>query len=81
MAEFRGTVQGNRGEASGLGHKNSGLVTECNTWQFGVKCKAYYNDYHDKNEIIIYSTGGSGYNSSVEVIAIIDAEGVTICKK
>ena len=81
MAEFRGTVQGNRGEASRLGHKNSGLVTECNTWQFGVRCKAYYNEYHDTNEIIIYLTGGSDYDLSTKVIAVVDNEGAHICRK
>ena len=44
MAQFRGTVQGNRSETSRLGHKTSGLVTECNGWNIGVKCVARYNE-------------------------------------
>ena len=32
MARFRGTVQGNRGEASRLGHATTGLETTAATW-------------------------------------------------
>ena len=82
MAEFRGTVQGNRGEASRLGHKSSGLTTECNTWNFGVRCRAVYNEFTERNEIVVFSTSGSGYGSSDEVIAIVASDEVRhVCKE
>lgn len=33
MAHFRGTIQGNRGQASRLGSKDSGLRVEAQSWQ------------------------------------------------
>jgi len=62
MAQFRGTVQGNRSETSRLGHKTSGLVTECNGWNVGVRCVARYNEEAGRDEIMIYETSGSGYS-------------------
>ena len=68
MAQFRGTVQGNRSETSRLGHKTSGLVTECNGWNIGVKCVARYNEEADRDEIMIYKTSGSGYGGEFKHI-------------
>lgn len=33
MAQFRGIIRGNRGEASRLGSKDSGLTVEAQSWQ------------------------------------------------
>jgi hypothetical protein len=73
MAEFRGLVQGNRGGASRLGSKSSGMVTDCDTWTFGARCRAWHNDETGENEILVYSTGGS-QNSSMKLIAIITSK-------
>lgn len=40
MAQFRGTIKGQRGEASRLGSRSTGLVTTCNGWNIGVKVEA-----------------------------------------
>ena len=61
MAQFIGRVQGNRQETTKLGHKTSGLRTECNGYKIGVKCVARYNKITEKDEIAIYITNGSGY--------------------
>lgn len=58
MAQFRGTVKGNRTQASRLGYKTSGLTTECNGWNSGVKVVA--RDEDDNDLFDIYATGGSG---------------------
>ena len=44
MAHFLGTVQGNRGEASRLGSKTSGLVTVAASWQGSVRTYLYERD-------------------------------------
>ena len=62
MAQFIGRVQGNREEETRLGHKTSGLRTECNGYRIGVKCVARYNEEADRDEIMIYETSGSGYS-------------------
>lgn len=64
MAQFRGTIQGNRGEASRLGTKNSGLDVTCNGWHGGVSVYARYNKKTGKDEFAIYHTAGSGYGFS-----------------
>ena len=73
MAQFRGTVEGNRGQASRLGHKTSGLTTTCNAWNIGVKCYADHRDGEDVIQIII--TGGSNGARGSEILAWIDSSG------
>ena len=71
MAQFRGTVRGNRSLASRLGHKTSGLNVTCDGWNIGVTCYAYYNEESGKDEIRVYKTSGSGYGGLNELIATI----------
>ena len=71
MAQFRGTVHGNRSVASRLGHKSSGLTTECNGWNIGIECYAYYDDEKNRDVIKVYKTRGSSYSSSRDLIATI----------
>lgn len=73
MAQFRGTVEGNRGEASRLGHKTSGLVTECNAWSIGVQCRAHHRNNEDVIQITI--NGGSNSARGSEVLGWIDSSG------
>lgn len=44
MAQFRGTVHGNRGEASRLGHKSGGLTTCASTWTKHVRTHLYVDE-------------------------------------
>ena len=69
MAQFIGRVQGNREEETRLGHKTSGLRTECNGYKIGVKCVARYNEKAGRDEIEIYITNGSGYGGLHKHIA------------
>jgi hypothetical protein len=41
MAQFRGTVRGARGEVSRLGHKNSGMTVEAQSWEGKVVVRLY----------------------------------------
>ena len=68
MAQFIGRVQGNRQEETRLGHKTSGLRTECNGYRIGVKCVARYNEEADRDEIMIYKTSGSGHGGEFKHI-------------
>lgn len=57
MANFRGTLKGQRGEASRLGSKKTGLVATVNGWNIGVHIEA---DHDKQGDLIrVYSTGGS----------------------
>ena len=57
MGHFRGTVKGNRGEASRLGTKGSGLHVTANGWDIGVEVLLWHNGEYD--EVTVYITGGS----------------------
>ena len=73
MAQFIGRVQGNRKEETKLGHKTSGLRTECNGYKIGVKCLARYNKEADRDEVEVYATNGSGYGGlNKHIITIHD---------
>lgn len=58
MAKFRGIVQGQRGEASRLGGKSSGIHVQANGWHMGVKVNGYVNAAGE-DEFEISLTGGS----------------------
>lgn len=63
MAHFRGTVAGNRGEASRLGSKDSGLFVRANGWNVGVAVSgAAHNDGKDRFDV--YATSGSNGGGS-----------------
>ena len=64
MAHFRGTVEGNRAEASRLGSKGSGLITTCNGWNIGARAFISHNETLGRDEVSVYITNGSGYRSA-----------------
>ncbi len=47
MAHFYGSIQGNRGEATRLGTKNSGLETVAASWEGAVQVQVIYNERLD----------------------------------
>jgi hypothetical protein len=59
MARFRGTISGQRGEASRLGSPQSGLSVHANGWDAGVSVNAYV-DEHDADVFDVRATAGSG---------------------
>jgi hypothetical protein len=66
MAQFRATIQGNRGQASRLGTKSTGLVVTANGWDTGVRVELSHRMGVD--HVLIYRTGGSN-NESGQIIA------------
>jgi hypothetical protein len=44
MAQFYASIQGNRGEATRLGTKSSGMMTVAASWQGAVKTYLWYNE-------------------------------------
>jgi len=62
MARYRGTIQGNRGQASRLGTANSQLVATINGWHIGVSVIIGPDpDNPDRDLLIVRATNGSGY--------------------
>lgn len=57
MARFRAVIRGQRGEASRLGSKLSGIKVDIDGWDSGVSVYARVQDGSDV--FSIYATGGS----------------------
>ena len=71
MGHFRGTLQGQRGEASRLGTKKSGLSVEAASWEGRVRVRLYHMDGHDYVYIYLDKPLGQGidkllYNGRVD---------------
>lgn len=64
MARYRGTVKGNRGEASRLGTKASGLLCRADGWGIGAAVTIAYNDETAQDEVFVYITKGSSSNNT-----------------
>lgn len=74
MAHFRGTIQGNRGEASRLGTKKSGLLADLNGWNIGVKINCFVG-INGEDVIHVYKTSGSNGGKPNEFICTINEGG------
>lgn len=74
MANFKGSIRGGRGAVSRLGHKTTGLTTENNGWNGGVRVCARYSEEHG-DLFAIYATGGSNGAKSPEYIGTVDQKG------
>ena len=68
MAQFRATIQGQRGVASRLGSKTSGLEVTANGWGLGVRVSVRHNKETGQDIFAVYKTQGSGNNSGHEVL-------------
>jgi hypothetical protein len=64
MAQYYGTIQGNRGEASRIGHKTSGLHSVTNAWGIGCTVLLSWDSSKQCDMIQIYLTDGSNGNKS-----------------
>lgn len=59
MAQYRGTVKGDRTETSRLGTKSTGMVTTCNGWRVGITCIIEHNTETGEDEVRAYVTQGN----------------------
>jgi hypothetical protein len=62
MAQFRATIKGQRGEASRLGSKKTGIVANVNGWTTGIRIEAGHVDGRDVFRV--FATSGSGRTHS-----------------
>lgn len=75
MAQFRGVVIGQRGEASRLGGKSSGLTVHCDGWNGGVSVYVDHQEDTGKDHFMVYRTGGSRRKGSDILLAEFEVEG------
>ena len=70
MAQFMGYVKGQRGEATRLGSKNSGLVVRANGWDSGVRVTAFV-DSEGRDVFSIHVTGGSNKGAEERHLGLV----------
>lgn len=68
MAHFRGTLLGNRGEASRLGSAKSGIQASVNGRNVGVNVVADVDPDTGKDVVTVLPTSGSYRGQDVDVI-------------
>ena len=74
MAQFRGTTQGTSGEASRLGTKNSGLVSEAAGWGGKIVSQVFHRDGLDYFKVSIEPHQNSGGKSTVIAEGLLSAK-------
>lgn len=76
MAQYLGKVKGSRGQGfQRIGNKATGLTTECNGWDIGVKVVAEYDELQERDVMRIYMTSGSGGRyKTIEIAKVEDME-------
>lgn len=67
MAQFRAVIRGQRGEASRLGSKSSGMVAHVDGWHTGATVRISHVDGQDL--VSVYRTAGSAGNGSETLVA------------
>lgn len=59
MAQYYANIQGNRGEATRMGTKSSGLSGHIRGWDIGAKVTMVWNKETGEDEVHIRLTSGS----------------------
>lgn len=66
MAHFYANIQGNRGEATRMGTKASGIVGHIRGWDVGARISIDYDKDNDRDICNVYlTTGSNGYGSGL----------------
>jgi hypothetical protein len=73
MAQFRAVISGQRGSASRLGSKASGLQVAADGWNGGVHVSVSH--YNGKDYFLVIKTDGSNGQGRREVIAEFETKG------
>ena len=72
MAHFYSEIQGNRGEATRMGSKDSGIRSHIRGWHVGGSVNCHYNESKDRDEVSIYATKGSSDGGREHLADVIE---------
>lgn len=75
MSQFYAEVQGNRGAASRMGTKASGMWAHVRGWHVGVRVSCWHDSATGEDVIEIRKTGGSSGADQNEPLATIRGRG------
>jgi len=62
MAQYRGMIQGQRGYATRLGNKNTGLTVEAQSWEGKVVVELHHDGTEDRCTVSLAPHMGEGVN-------------------
>ncbi len=71
MAQFYGDIQGNRGEATRMGTKESGISAHVRGWNVGARVIVAHEDGRDV--VQVWATSGSHGREASKLIAKFDS--------
>ena len=74
MAHFYAEIQGNRGEATRMGSKASGIQGHIRGWDVGARVSCYYDESLDEDRVRVTLTNGSGYGSESKYLGDFSAK-------
>lgn len=80
MAQYRGTLQGNRGSASRLGTKSSDLTVTAHGWHLGLRAVMYWDETAQEDRLRVELNSGSGYDNARRFLGIFRRKGRQIVK-
>jgi len=69
MAQFYAEIKGNRGKASRMGTKSSGMWAHIRGWDIGVSVSCFHKN--GKDHIVVWKTGGSNSSMNEDLLAEI----------
>jgi len=75
MAQFYAEIEGNRGPASRMGSKGSGIWSHTRGWHVGCKVRCHYDEETDSDVVQVYRTSGSSGGASDVLIATLYQDG------
>lgn len=73
MAQFRASIQGQRGATTRLGTKKSGINAIVNGWDQGVTVTAKYDEVLNQDVFEVRTNGGTNGTGERKLITIIGA--------
>lgn len=69
MAQYYAEIKGNRGQASRMGTKKTGIWGHIRGWSVGARVEVYYDKKKDRDMVKVYKTSGSNGGGSDKLIA------------
>ena len=70
MAQFYANIKGNRGEATRMGTKNSGMRGHIRGWNIGGRVEMHHNTETNTDQVSIYLTTGSIGSGSDQLLGV-----------
>jgi hypothetical protein len=75
VAQFYAEIKGNRGPASRMGGKESGIWGHIRGWHVGARVECHYDEKTDTDIVRVYATKGSSGGGRETLIATIYENG------